>query len=267
VLGAFGAMHAKVADGNSRMTAAASSDDGDPAAADARGARTVKQSVEPVPGRFSRLAAVGKTIGSWLVGAAFFVLVIFAIATAGKAAVWVQPYVGKFSAAVLAIVLPLSLLLLLFRRTRGYGGPGLCFASFPLGLTLWVDCFAYALSVSVFWTVFGVLLGALGVAPIAAIMTLIRRDWSSFGTIIGTAVGVFLLRVVGAWIVEKADGWRAAAEERAATAYKSLDKRGNYFARHWRGQLPLGVSYWINKHCFGHVRYRHHCGSRGRHAD
>ena len=43
-------------------------------------------------GRFSRLAAGGKTIGLWLIGAAFVALVIFAIATAGKAAAWVQPY-------------------------------------------------------------------------------------------------------------------------------------------------------------------------------
>ena len=78
-------------------------------------------------GRFSRLAAVGKTIGSWLIGAAFVALVIFAIATAGKAAAWVQPYVDIFSAAILAVVLPVSLLLLLFRRNRGYGGLGLYF--------------------------------------------------------------------------------------------------------------------------------------------
>src|SRR5581483_3604396 len=122
---------------------------------------------EPTPevevGRFSRLAAVGKTIASWLIGVAFVALVIFAIVTGGKAAAWVQPWVGIFSATTLAIILPLSLLLLLFRRSRGYGGLGLYFASFPPGVTLWVTCFPYALSVSVFWTVAGILLGGLGV--------------------------------------------------------------------------------------------------------
>ncbi|HTD17353.1 MAG TPA: SH3 domain-containing protein [Chthoniobacterales bacterium] len=208
----------------------------------------MKQALSPgaALGRFSRLAAVGKTIGSWLIGVAFVALVIFAIATGGKAAALVQPYVDIFSTAILAVVLPVSLLLLLFRRSRGYGGLGLYFASFPPGLTLWVTCFAYALSVSVFWTVAGILLGGLGVVPIAAIMTLIRKDWSSFGTIIGTAVGVFVLRGLGAWIVEKADEWRIAAEGRAETARENFDKRGNYLVRHWRGQLSLGVSYWIN---------------------
>jgi hypothetical protein len=79
------------------------------------------------------------------------------------------------------IVLPISVLLLIFRPSRDYGGLGIYFASFPVGLSLWVTCFVYALGVSIFWTVAGVFLGGLGIVPIAAIMTLIRKDWSSFG--------------------------------------------------------------------------------------
>jgi hypothetical protein len=90
-----------------RMIAAApSSDDSDPASPGARGVRTVEQSVEPVPGRFSRLAAAGKTIGSWLIGAAFRRARHFCLAAGGKAAARVQPYVYKVSTAILAIVLP-----------------------------------------------------------------------------------------------------------------------------------------------------------------
>jgi hypothetical protein len=57
---------------------------------------------------------------------------------------------------------------------------------------------------------------------------------------------VFILRGVGAWIIEKAEGWSAAAKSRAEAAEERVAKRGNYFVRHWRGQLSLGVSYWAN---------------------
>jgi hypothetical protein len=117
---------------------------------------------------------------------------------------------------------------------------------FPLGLSLWVTCFVYALGVSVLWTVVGVLLGGFGIVPIAATMTVIRKDWPSFGGIIGTVVVVFVLRGFGAWIVEKSEEWNAAATSRAEAAKEGVVKGGNYFVRHWRGQLSLGVSYWAN---------------------
>ena len=35
--------------------------------------------------------------------------------------------------------------------------------------------------------------------------------------------------------------------------YRGRVASGNYFARHWRGQLSLGVSYWVNSVLFGNV--------------
>ena len=196
--------------------------------------------------RISALVSAGKLIGTWLLGVAFLAVIILTLANGGKIASWVQPWVEAFSGVSLLVLLPISLLLLVSRRSRGYGGLGIYFASFPVGLSLWVTCFVYALSVSIFWTVAGVLLGGLGVVPIAAIMTLIRRDWSSFGGIIGTAVLVVVLRVCGNWIIEKSEEWNAAATSRAEAGRERVVKRGNYFIRHWRGQLSLGVSYWAN---------------------
>jgi hypothetical protein len=202
---------------------------------------------EPIPkGRISRLASAGELVGTWLLGVAFLALIILTLATGGIVAAWVQPWIEAFCGVGMAVLLPISLLLLLSRRSRGYGGLGIYFASFLVGLSLWVTCFVYAISVSVFWTVAGVLLGGFGIVPIAAIMTLLRKDWSSFGGIIGTVVVLFVLRGFGAWIVEKSEEWNAAAKSRTEVAKARIVKRTNYFIRHWRGQLSLGVSYWVN---------------------
>lgn len=36
-------------------------------------------------------------------------------------------------------------------------------------------------------------------------------------------------------------------------AYRSSPRRGNYVVRHWRGQISLGVSYWVNSVLLGNV--------------
>jgi hypothetical protein len=209
-------------------------------------AETAEQ-LEPAPSyRFSRLASAGKAIGSGLLGVGFLAVILLAIVSGGKIAAQLQPWVQAFSGVCLLVLVPVSTLLLLCRSSRGYGGVGLYFASFPLGFSLWVTCFVYALTFSVFWAVAGVLLAGLGIVPIAAIMTLIRKDWSSFGGIIGTVLVVFVLRGVGAWIAERADEWTTAAKNRARRASEHPLKRGNYLVRHWRGQLSLGVSYWVD---------------------
>jgi hypothetical protein len=228
------------------QTTAGSSDEIDHST-DEVGKLQVAEAFAPVPnGRISRLASVGKLVGTWLLGVAFLAVIILTLAAGGKVATWVQPWVQALAGLSVVVLLPISLLLLVSRRTRGYGGVGIYFASFPVGLSLWVTCFVYAASVSIFWTVAGVLLGGFGILPIAAIMTLIRRDWPSFGGIIGTVVVVFVLRGFGAWIVDKSEEWNAAAKCRAEAARDPTVKRGNYFIRHWRGQLSLGVSYWVN---------------------
>ena len=43
--------------------------------------------------------------------------------------------------------------------------------------------------------------------PIAAIMTLLRRDWWDFGSIVISVVIVFALRSSGAWITAKSEGY------------------------------------------------------------
>lgn len=192
-------------------------------------------------------APIAKGIGLLLFSVLAILVIGLVLIGGAKLAGWVQPWVEGLAALTLGILVPVCLLLLMFRKTRSYGGVGIYFASYAIGLALWIFCFLYAVAVSVFWTVAGILLGGVGIVPVAAIMTLIRRDWSNFGNILGAVVVVFALRGFGAWIVEKSEQWNAEARLREQQfEEQAAKKKGNYFAQHWRGQLSLGVSYWVS---------------------
>ena len=111
----------------------------------------------------------------WLVGIA---LLFVGGAWVGA---YVEPWIAFIAVTLIVIGLPICLLLLIFRQSRGWGGTGIFFLSLPLSLWLWVASLVYAMSVSMVWTVIGVLMGGLGVIPVALIMTLLRRDWPNFG--------------------------------------------------------------------------------------
>ncbi|ALM82094.1 ATP-dependent Clp protease proteolytic subunit [Bordetella sp. N] len=71
---------------------------------------------------------------------------------------------------------------------------------------------------------------------------------------------VFVIGVLGpfnAWALRRA-GLRVtaasiapAAADAAAAPTAAVPRRGNYFLRHWRGQLSLWVTFWINGFVFG----------------
>jgi hypothetical protein len=204
---------------------------------------SVKQPKAPAK---EKLAAIGKGIGGLLLGALAVLVIGLVLIGGAKLAVWIQPWVEGLAALTLGTLIPLCLLLLIFRKTRGYGGIGIYFASYAIGLALWIFCFLYAVGVSLFWTIVGILMAGLGIVPVAAIMTLIRGDWSNFGSILGAVLVVFALRRLGAWIVEKSERWDAEAEAREEAFEAQGVKKGNYFVQHWRGQLSLGVSYWVS---------------------
>jgi hypothetical protein len=69
---------------------------------------------------------------------------------------------------------------LCFRATRRWGAAGLFYASYFWGILVWIQCFRYVFSALGWgWVIFGVLLGGIGVVPIAWIASLINHDWGS----------------------------------------------------------------------------------------
>ena len=193
-----------------------------------------------------KFASIAKGIGGLLFSILAILVIGLILIGGAKLAASVQPWAEGLAGLTLGIVIPVCLLLLIFRKTRRYGGIGIYFASYAIGLALWISCFLYSVAVSLFWTIIGILMAGLGIVPVAAIMTLIHRDWSNCGSILGAVVVVFVLRGFGAWIVEKSEQWNAEAKLSEQQFEEHAAKKGNYFARHWRGQLSLGVSYWVS---------------------
>jgi TPR repeat protein len=185
----------------------------------------------------ARLASIGKVAGGILLSIVCLAVILLILIFGGKFATQVDPWTQALAGLSLLLVVPLSLILLIFRRTRGYGGLGIYLASWPVGLSLWISCVAYAVAVSVTWTIVGIMMGGLGIVPIAAIMTLFRRDWWGFGTIIGMIVITWGLRATGLWIASKSEDDSLELSNRAGS------KKSGPFAAvlRWIAVLPFAV--------------------------
>jgi membrane protease YdiL (CAAX protease family) len=73
----------------------------------------------------------------WLVGIA---LLFVGGAWVGA---YVEPWIAFIAVTLIVIGLPICLLLLIFRQSRGWGGTGIFFLSLPLSLWLWVASLVY----------------------------------------------------------------------------------------------------------------------------
>ena len=117
----------------------------------------------------------------------------------------IESVVYAISIYGLLIGVPICLLLLIAPKTRPYGGLGFVILSYPVGLWVWLACLMYALSVSVFWAIIGILLAGIGVIPVTLVMTIVRGDWSNLGTLLINVVIVFALRSFGHWLVGRTE--------------------------------------------------------------
>jgi hypothetical protein len=144
-------------------------------------------------------------IGSFLFGMLWFAGIILLFVGGAKVAMYVEPWIAFVGAVAVLVGVPICLVLLIPRRTREWSGLGFYLPSWPLGIWVWIASFVYAMSISTFWAILGIVIGGIGVVPIAVIMTLIRRDWPNLGGLAGTLIVVMILRWLGLWIASKAE--------------------------------------------------------------
>lgn len=156
-------------------------------------------------------------IGWWFFAAIVFGVVAALLSLGIKAIEGIKQWILLGSVICLITFVPVSLVLLIPKKSRVWGGTGIWLSSWPLGLALWIDCLLYAFSVSAIWALAGLCLGGIGIVPIAAIMALVRGDWTNLGNLVVTCVIVMLLRYAGLWIMSRAEEQeildRLAAEE------------------------------------------------------
>ena len=76
-----------------------------------------------------KLASIAKVIGGLLFSVLAILVIGLVLIGGARLAVWVQPWVEGLAALTLGIVIPVCLLLLISRKTCGYGGIGIYFAA------------------------------------------------------------------------------------------------------------------------------------------
>jgi len=160
-------------------------------------------------GPIERIKTILLRISGWLlyiilaIGGLVLILLFF------RGTPWIAeniyPWINTVSGIALIIVVPISLILSIFKRTRGIGGSGLFISSYAVGINLWVWSLMVAYSLAgIVWLVVGVLAGGIGIVPIAIIASLIRTEWAVAGQILILLLIVFALRGFGAYIAGKA---------------------------------------------------------------
>jgi len=151
-----------------------------------------------------------KSIGSFLLGICILIGVMLVVMMFIKGGVWlserVYPWLVIITAialfAVILILLPLSI----FRRTRAFGGGGIYLASFVFGLTLWVWSLLISYTLwGITGIVVGLLLGGIGVVPIAILATLFHGLWSMVGQLLLVTAITFGTRFLGIWVMLKSE--------------------------------------------------------------
>ncbi|WP_337661104.1 hypothetical protein [Erythrobacter sp. Alg231-14] len=114
---------------------------------------------------------------------------------------WASSLFGIAFLTCLLVFLPLSII----PRTRGFSGNGLYLTSYLFGAILWVLSMAFVyLEWGLFPVILGLILGGVGVVPIAMIATIVEGQWAILGNLvvlIGLTIG---LRIFGYWLIEKA---------------------------------------------------------------
>ena len=96
--------------------------------------------------------------------------------------------------------------LVLFHKTRAYGGVALCLFSWLVGLSTWLLGAAFTFS-SFGWIglIVGLLLFGIGVVPLGVFGAVWQGEPSFAGLLLAMAAGTYAIRVCGIWAMSSAD--------------------------------------------------------------
>ncbi|MGB7070493.1 MAG: hypothetical protein WBD22_13450 [Pyrinomonadaceae bacterium] len=115
----------------------------------------------------------------------------------------VYPIVTLVCTILHLLLIPLSIVLSIFRKTRPWAGVGFTFSSYALGLTtwLWSLILAYLLAGTI-WMIIGLLFFGVGVVFIAFVASLLSGEWAVALQVAVMTVLSFGLRGLGTYLVE-----------------------------------------------------------------
>ena len=164
-----------------------------------------EQAEQPTTSKWRDIAA---SIGGWLLYLTFGFGGIALLLLFFQGVGWIRDNVYPWSTlaagiAALAVV-PISILLAIFRKSRGIGAIGLLISSYVIGLGLWIWSLIVVYEFAgVFWLIVGVVIGGIGVVPVAFIAALFFREWSIAGQILIAAIFVYGVRWISLFLSER----------------------------------------------------------------
>lgn len=106
-------------------------------------------------------------------------------------------------AGLLLLIVPFSLILLIPKKTREFGGAGFYTASYILSFMLWFWSLIVAkILAGTVWLLIGLFFAGIGVIPIAIIATLIEGNWVFVVSSIVTIIIIWILRFIGLFFLD-----------------------------------------------------------------
>lgn len=149
-------------------------------------------------------------VGGCLVGIIFFVGAILITIIIIEGGAWlgekIFPWLVRIAGLTIAITIFALLPLAIFKKTRGFSGTAIVWASYVIGLTLWFWGF---LLTYMLWGVGALIIGlfffGVGVVFIAVLATLFNGMWSVLGQLILLLVITFGLRFLGFYLIGKGE--------------------------------------------------------------
>lgn len=136
------------------------------------------------------------------------IVVIIIVAMFFYGAAWVGakllPWLWFFTWVALVTVIFVLLPLAIPRTTRSFAGMGIFIASYVFGVTLWVTGLELTLTIwGIEAVIIGVVLGGVGVVPIAMLATLIHGQWLWLSALILLTIATFGCRGGALTLAEK----------------------------------------------------------------
>jgi hypothetical protein len=108
--------------------------------------------------------------------------------------------------AICMLIWIATLPLLMSRRARLWLGIAYLWSSFLTGFTCWIFCAITAYrTLGGFWLLIGVIMGGIGVFPLALIGIVIHRLWSSIPDLVIAIVLIVIPRIFGNWLLRRCE--------------------------------------------------------------
>ncbi len=145
-----------------------------------------------------------------LLGIGIFLGLILLVLLFIKGGLWLNAILYPYLVPIFQITFTVCILILLpiaiFKKTRQFSSIAFFIASYVFGIITWIWSFLLAyVSWGFIGLLIGLLIGGVGVIPIAMLATIFNGKWAALGQLVLLIVFTFGFRFLAIYFAEKAD--------------------------------------------------------------